>query len=139
MASKYVESFLELTFVAFLCVAFLLLLYYLLGKIKMPSEPSYLKEQGYSGGKEYDEERGTFKTLFFQYAIYFLIFDTIAFVTAVASFLVEGWKFDFTLFWPDGNFDFVNGINQIGVHVLIYISIVAFLLIILPKYKEDEV
>ncbi len=91
----------------------------------MPSDPNELKSKGYSGGKEFEEEKGTFKTLFFQYAIYFLIFDTIAFVAAIASFL-PNWKVNFN-----------NGINQLGVHLIVYISVIAFLLIILPKYQED--
>lgn len=125
MATNFVSSFLELVLVILVCTIFLYFLYMALGKIKMPSDPSLLKNQGYSGGKEFEEEKGTFKTLFFQYAIYFLIFDTVAFIAALASFLPD-WKLQ-----PN------QGLSQLSVHIIVYISVIAFLLVIIPKYKGD--
>lgn len=123
--TSYLHEFIFLGILGIISIIVLGIIYWLAGKIKEESVYEEKKAKPYTGGKELTGRRSVFKTLFFQYAIYFLIFDVVAFITAIVSF-TQNWHL------------FVNNqINRIAVHVLGYLSIILFLFIILPKQEEE--
>ncbi len=125
--TAYLHEFIFLGILGLITTVVLGIIYWLAGKIKEKSVYEERKTKPYTGGKELTGRKTVFKTLFFQYAIYFLIFDVVAFITAIVSF-TQNWNL------------FVNGqINRVAVHVLGYLSIILFLFIILPKQEEEVV
>ncbi len=121
------DPFVKLGLLGIVAGIALLILYLLLGAIREPYVEEKYKTTSYTGGKELSGRRTTFRTLFFQYAIYFLIFDVVAFVTAIVSF--------------GGNWKLLSGgsLNPTSLHVLAYLSIIVFLFIIIPKQEEEVV
>ncbi len=125
MTNYYVDSFLQLTLLSLITVGILLLLYYLLGFMSEKGKQSPMKTQAYSGGRAMETHATFFKSTFFQYAIYFLIFDVVAFITAISTFLD-----DITVF---RNWKFSGD----GIYVIIYLLLVLSLFIIFPKHEEE--
>ena len=125
MTSVFLESFLLLGLITGIVILVLIGIYLFFGYLKEPYREEPLKSKPYTGGKELTGRTTVFKTMFFQFAIYFLIFDVIAFITALAAFN-PGWQL----------LD-KNGINLHSLNILLYLSIVLFLYIILPKQESD--
>ncbi len=121
------DPFIKLGLLGIIAGIALLIIYLLLGAIREPYVDEAFKTTSYTGGKELSGRKTTFRTLFFQYAIYFLIFDVVAFVTAIVSFGGK-WKL-----FDEGK------INPTSLHVLAYLSIIVFLFIIIPKQEEEVV
>ncbi len=121
------DPFVKLGLLGIMAGTALITIYLLLGTIREPYVDEKYKTTSYTGGKELSGRKTTFRTLFFQYAIYFLIFDVVAFVTAIVSF--------------SGNWRLLSGesINPTSLHVLAYLSIIIFLFIIIPKQEEEVV
>ena len=101
-------------------------LYKLLGALTPPPNPVGKKTASYTGGKELVGRQNYFRTRFFQFAIYFLIFDVVAFVATLASFSPK-WQSIVDAGFGDAT----------PWLVLIYTSLVFFMFGILPR-KEEE-
>lgn len=125
MTDYYVDSFIEITVLAIVAAGILILTYLAFGLLKASGTPSPMKKDPYSGGKKNLPQATFFKSTFFQYAIYFLVFDVVAFITALSAFngnlkLFDNWKF-----------------VEKGIYPVIYLLIVLSLFIIFPKHEEE--
>jgi NADH:ubiquinone oxidoreductase subunit 3 (subunit A) len=123
--TNYLEIFILISVLTLITLAFMFTLFYVFGLTKAPKRVEVFKTDPYSGGKALEHQSSFFKSTFFQFAIYFLIFDVVAFITAMAAFTGE---------WQIIN----NGsINTNSLYLVIYLVIILSLFTMLPKSEEE--
>ena len=115
MNGYYIESFLQVIWVTVVVSTVMVFFYALFGLVKARGPETPQKREPYSGGKSVETQATFFKATFFQYAIYFLIFDVVAFITALAAF---------------------EGSKEI-IYPAIYLGTVLILFLILPKHEGE--
>ena len=77
-------------FTAFLLIFLVVILLYLVGKKIAPSNPTKEKTTTYACGEDLPGIKAQFHTRLLQYAVYFTIFDIVAFILATAMYVL-GW------------------------------------------------
>ena len=79
---------LGLFFLAFVIILLLVLLMYWIGKRLAPNNPTKEKATTYACGEDFPAIKAQFHTKLIRYAVYFTVFDIIAFIlaTSLASF-----------------------------------------------------
>ncbi len=116
MNEYYVESFLQVIWVTIIVTSVMVFFYIIFGLVRTRGMDEPMKRDPYSGGKSVESQATFFKATFFQYAIYFLIFDVVAFITALAAF---------------------TGSAERLVYPSIYLGLVLLLFLILPKHEGE--
>ena len=116
MNEYYVESFLQVIWVTVIVTSVMVFFYIIFGISRAKGEDVVMKREPYSGGKSVETQATFFKATFFQYAIYFLIFDVVAFITALAAFTKSAEK----VLYPS-----------------LYLGLVLLLFLILPKHEGE--
>jgi len=77
-------------FVAFLLILLFVAVLYLVGKRIAPSNPTKEKTTTYACGEDLPGIKAQFHTHLIQYAVYFTIFDIVAFILATSMYVL-GW------------------------------------------------
>ncbi len=118
MNEFYIESFVQLFWVVVIITAIMIVFYVIFGMIQEKGKETPMKKAPYSGGKGVETRATFFKATFFQYAIYFLIFDVVAFITALATFVSDKSK-------------------EHVFYAALYLFLVLILFLILPKQESE--